>query len=85
MFIIMNFGDVVTLETMCYHFYEIEIAVQTLVSLSVCPGTKNGKKKPVLTNWFKHLKIRLYLWPKFKFELFDVLADCLKSNFSKTK
>ena len=30
----MNFGDVVTLETMCYHFYEIEIAVQTLVSLS---------------------------------------------------
>ena len=45
MFIIMNFGDVVTLETMCYHFYEIEIAVQTFVSLTVCPGTKNGKKK----------------------------------------
>ena len=41
----MNFGDVVTLETMCYHFYEIEIAVQTLVSLSVCHGTEKRKEK----------------------------------------
>ena len=52
---------------------------------NISPRTQNGKRKTCHYNWFKHLKIRLHLWPKFKFELFDVFADCLQSNFSKTK
>ena len=49
MFIIMNFGDVVTLETMCYHFYEIEIAVKLLYRCLSVRGRKTERKKDFQT------------------------------------